>query len=247
MMKYWRSRLRLELGRRSRFWICLILGLCLTFGVPVLQGWAVSPDRAQWLNLQGQQQMEQGKPEAALQTWRQAELLYRQSGDATGAIGTQLNQAKALQALGFYRRAKSLLEQGLPKLRSQPDSSLKANQLLTYGNLLRLLGDLEASQQVLEQSLAIAQRLQSSPDLQAAQLHLGNTLLARQKPQEALAQFEQAAAVAGALQISAQLHQLRLLPSLDRRAEAQILLPKVEHQPCRLIGPNRRLRTDRTR
>ena len=239
MMKHWPSRLRRELGRRSRtFWLCLALGICLAVGMPAFQSVAQPSDRVQQLNLQGQQQMEQGNPEAALQTWQQAETLYRQSRNETGAIGTQLNQAKALQALGFYRRAKSLLEQGLPKLRSQPDSSLKANQLLTYGNLLRLLGDLEASQQALEQSLAIAQRLQSSSDLQAAQLHLGNTLLARQKPQEALKQFEQAAAVPGALQISAQLHQLRLLPSLDRVAEAQILLPKVADQIAASSSPS---------
>jgi CHAT domain-containing protein len=236
MINHWIGKLKRWVGaepiarRGRRLWLGLVLGICLAFGIPALQGVAQSPDRAHNVNLQGQQQLEQGNPEAALQSWQQAETLYRQAGNTTGMIGTQLNQAKALQALGFFRRAKTLLEQGLPTLRSQPDSSLKANQLLTYGNLLRLLGDLKTSQQVLEQSLAIAQRLQSAPNLQAAQLHLGNTLLAQQNPQAALKQFEQAAAVPGALQISAQLHQLRLLPRLDRLGDAQGLLPQITAQ-----------------
>lgn len=229
-MNSWTHKLKHGIGGSRRFWLSLFLGMLLTFGVPALQGLAQSPDRAQALNLQGQQQLEQGNPEAALQTWQQAETLYRAAGNATGTIGTQLNQVKALQTLGFYRRAKSLLEQGLPVLRSQPDSRLKSNQLLTYGNLLRLLGELEPSQRVLEESQAIAQRLQSPADLQAAHLHLGNTLLARQKPQEALKQFERAAAEPGTLQLSAQLHQLRLLSSLDRVTEAQSLLPQIETQ-----------------
>ena len=230
MLKSSLDGLEFGIGRSRRFWLCLILGILLTFSMPALQGLTQSPDRAQGLNLQGQQQLEQGNPEAALQTWQQAETLYRAAGNETGTIGTQLNQVKALQALGFYRRAKSLLEQGLPVLRLQPDSRLKANQLLTYGNLLRLLGDLEPSQRVLEESLAIGQRLQSPADLQAAHLHLGNTLLARQKLQEALKQFEQAAAEPGALQLSAQLHRLRLLTTLDRAAEARTLLPQIETQ-----------------
>ena len=56
---------------------------------------------AQILNNQGQLQLTPGKPEAALETWKKSETLYRELGDSTGEIGTQLNQARALQALDF--------------------------------------------------------------------------------------------------------------------------------------------------
>lgn len=63
---------------------------------------------AQILNNQGQLQLSQGKPEIALISWQQSEKLYRETGDRTGVIGTQLNQARSLQALGFYLRARRI-------------------------------------------------------------------------------------------------------------------------------------------
>ncbi|WP_041555201.1 CHAT domain-containing protein [Nostoc sp. PCC 7524] len=46
-------------------------------------------------------------------------------GDATGKIGSQINQAQALQTLGFYRRARNTLEDIQITLDKQPDSVLK--------------------------------------------------------------------------------------------------------------------------
>ncbi|HEY9908085.1 MAG TPA: CHAT domain-containing protein, partial [Thermosynechococcaceae cyanobacterium] len=220
-------------SRRLGYGFCFLFGVLLAFSISLTGIAQSSPpplDQAQALNLQGQQQFESGDSQNALESWQQAEALYRQSGNQQGAIGTRLNQAKALQNLGFYRRANSLLEQILLALRSQPDSTLKANALLTYGNSLRLTGDLEASQRLLEESLAIAQGLQSAADVGAAQLHLGNTLLAQHQDLAALRQFETAAAQSGSFQIPAQLRQLRLLQQLDRAAEANTLFPKTAAQ-----------------
>jgi len=123
---------------------------------------------AQILNNQGQLQLTQGKSETALETWKNSEKLYKELGDSTGKIGTQLNQARALQALGFYLRARTTLEQVEASLNSQPASQLKVAGLLNLGSVLRVAGDFTASQQTLEQGLAIAQQLQSISDTQVA-------------------------------------------------------------------------------
>lgn len=186
---------------------------------------------AQALNRQGEQQFQQNHTEAALERWQQAEAQYRRAQDEMGVWGTQINQAKALQALGFYRRAKSLLEDVTQQLDSQPDSALKTNAALTLGNILRLVGEFRQSQAILDAGLAMAQRLQSAPHIQAAHLYLGNTLFAQQMP-AALEQYQQAAAIDAPLQLTAQLRQLSL-PQLDA-AQAAPLLQQIETQLQRL-------------
>ncbi|NMG60458.1 CHAT domain-containing protein, partial [Geitlerinema sp. P-1104] len=96
-----------------------------------------------------------------------------------GRWGSQLNQARALEALGLYRRSCDQLLDVLtsgalscdgfaaddPDVRTrqqrellvaierQPDSRLKAMALRSLGNQLRLLGQLQASEQILLESL----------------------------------------------------------------------------------------------
>ncbi len=217
-----------------RFILCSLLGLLLACSLPVVQTIAQqSPTtlkQAQTLNQEGDQQLERGNPQMALERWSQAESIYRQLGNQMGVIGTQLNQTKALQALGFYRRAKILLETVVASQRQQPNSSLKANGLLTLGNVLRLVGDYETSQATLAESLSIAQQINSAPDIQAAYLHLGNTLFARQQWEVALDHFSKAAAIDGPLKLSAQLRQLKLLQQLNRSTETAALISQIESQ-----------------
>lgn len=188
-----------------------VLSCCLALAVSHVATATPLLEQARSLNNQGKQQLEQGKPNRALQLWQQAETLYDQSGDAIGVFGTQLNQAKALQALGFYRRSQELLIAIEQSLRSQSDSTLKANTLLTLGNGFRLLGNLERSQQALQESYAIAKRLQSSSDLQAAAFHLGNTFIAQKQLQSAQSAYQEAIQISGALKITAQLQLAKLL------------------------------------
>ncbi|HEY9706703.1 MAG TPA: tetratricopeptide repeat protein, partial [Oculatellaceae cyanobacterium] len=117
---------------------------------------------AQALNTQGSLQLAMGQTEAALNTWKQAAIAYTDAGDEAGMLGSQINQAQALQTLGLYRQAQTTLEQLNEKLQAQPDSLVKATGLRSLGVALQVVGDLEKSQEVLEQSLAIAQRLKSS-------------------------------------------------------------------------------------
>jgi len=185
---------------------------------------------AQILNNQGQLQFNQAKLETALETWQKAEKLYRELGDSTGEIGTQLNQARALQGLGLYLRARTTLEQVELSLTSQSDSQLKLVGLLNLGKVLRVAGDFATAENILEQGLAVAQRLQSFGDIQVARLSLGNLAQAQEQSQTALQYYQQAAAENSPVRLPAQIHQLSLLVELNRLQEAQNLLPLIQSQ-----------------
>jgi CHAT domain-containing protein len=143
---------------------------------------------AQKLNQQGASFLAAGKPERALAVWKQAHKLYTQIDDAQGKIGTNINQAQALQALGFYRQALLILQSVNAELQNQPDSDLKLRGLMGLGNSLRALRILEqknsnvdrginlGSKEVLIQALNIATKLQDRAAVDKINLSLGNTL-----------------------------------------------------------------------
>jgi CHAT domain-containing protein len=189
---------------------------------------------AQILNNQGQFYFIQGQMETALETWKKSEQLYRIINDKIGEIGTQINQARALQALGFYLRAKNILEQIATSLNSQPDSQLKVTALVNLGNILRVLGYFNASQKALEGGLAIAQKLQLLPDIQIALFNLGNLAQAREQPQVALQFYQQASGENSPVQLQAEIYQLELLVKLERLADGLSLIPKIQTQLAKL-------------
>ncbi|HAZ43088.1 MAG TPA: hypothetical protein DDW76_26480 [Cyanobacteria bacterium UBA11369] len=189
---------------------------------------------AQVLNNQGQFYLSQGQSETALETWKKAEQVYRGISDRIGEIGTQLNQARALQTLGFYLRAKNILQQVATSLNSQPDSEIKATALLNLGNIMRVLGNFNAAQKHLEQSLAIAHKLQLLPDIQIALFSLGNLAQAREQPQAALQFYQQASGENSPVKLQAQIHQLELLVKLERLADGLSLIPKIQTQLANL-------------
>jgi tetratricopeptide (TPR) repeat protein len=176
------------------------------------------PVLAAILTQQGKLQLAQGQATDALATWQQAESIYRQLQDTSGIFGSQINQARVLQAEGFDRRATALLTQVTAFLQDQPDSPLKMTGLRNLGKALRLGGNLAQSRTVLEQSLAIAlkfsdQTPRSAADISGIRFSLGNTARAQGDTQAALAFYQQA--VASALTLTAktqiQLGQLSLL------------------------------------
>jgi CHAT domain-containing protein/tetratricopeptide (TPR) repeat protein len=187
---------------------------------------------AQVLNTQGNNQLAMGQPEAALDSWEQAERTYAQVGDEAGVIGTQINQAQAFQTLGMYQRAQTLLKQVNDRLQPQPDSILKALGLRSLGTVLQITGDLGKSRQVLEQSLAIAQRL--NPPLNTSEIlfNLANTLRALQDTEAALRLYQQAADVASTaiVRLKAQLNYLNLLIEKQQWSEAQGLISQIQPQ-----------------
>ncbi len=187
---------------------------------------------AQVLNTQGSLQLALGQTEPALTTWQRAAAAYAQAGDRVGVSRSLINQAQALQALGLYVRASETLNQVNQTLKTQPDSPIKAAGLRRLGNALRLVGNLDQSQQILQQSLAVAEHLNSPLDIGESLFSLGNTARAQQNTQAALAFYRRAATVSSApiARLQAQLNQLSLLIETEQVSPAQALLPQIQSQ-----------------
>ncbi|MEQ8961712.1 MAG: CHAT domain-containing protein [Coleofasciculus sp. C2-GNP5-27] len=200
----------------------------------LLQTETASRDRttvlAQVLNTQGKLQLAQGQPEQALKTWEEATETYQQVGDDIGVVRSLMNQAQALRVLGFYPRVRATLEQVNQRLQNQPDSAIKAAGLLSFGDTLRLVGDLEESETVLQRSLAIAQKLDLSSGITAAFLSLGNTAYSQGELKAAIEFYQQAIASSGSptTTLQAQLNQLRLLIELENWTDAEALAEKIQ-------------------
>jgi CHAT domain-containing protein len=147
---------------------------------------------AQTLNQRGADFLAAGKPDRALADWEQAHKLYTQIKDNNGIIGTKINQAQALQSLGFYRQALLNLQEVNTNLQKQPDSDLKMRGLLSLGNSLRALRKLEKvkttdgkkspsinealnAEDTLTQALKLATKIQDRVAIDQINLSLGNT------------------------------------------------------------------------
>jgi len=198
-----------------------------------------SPDKnqnrqifAQTLDIQGRLQLSMGQSEAALATWRQTEKIYRQVDNKSGVVRSLINQAQAWRSQGFYPRAVKTLDQVNLTLKSQPDSIEKTVSLRSLGDALLVSGDLPKSRQVLEESLTIAQNLQSSPDIAASLFSLGNNARKQLEKSQAIAYYQQAVAVSPSplIKVQAQLNHLGLLIEDQQWAKVQTILPLIESQ-----------------
>jgi CHAT domain-containing protein len=195
------------------------------------------PLLAQAQNARGQLHLARGQVQDALNTWKLATATYTQIGDRTGITGSLINQAQALQSLGLYRQANKTLTEVEQSLENQPDTAIKVTGLRSLGNALRVVGNLEKSRQVLQQSLTLAQQLNSPSDISAVFLSLGNTDRARADTQEALESYQKAAAASTSpiTRTQAQLNQLSLLLDTKQVSDAQVLasqiLPQIANLP----------------
>jgi len=193
---------------------------------------ATNPQQAQVLaqawNNQGSLQFAQGQAEQALNSWQKATAAYTKAADSVGVTRSLINQAQAQQALGLYRRAITTLNQANQTLQQQP-TAIKVTGLRSLGNALRVVGNLSQSQQVLQQSLKLAQELKSPEEIAATSTSLGNTVRLQQNPQAALTYYQQAASVSStaSTQLQAQLNQLSLLLETGDFSTAQALLPQI--------------------
>ncbi|MCX7593298.1 MAG: CHAT domain-containing protein [Fischerella sp.] len=202
--------------------------------------------RAQALNTKGKLQLAQGQAEQALKSWEEATVIYKQIGDEAGIVGSQINQAQALQALGLYRRANNTLDAVEQSADKQSDSIIKATRLLSLGNTLRVVGNLGKSQQVLLKSLIVAQKQRSQEMVAEIQLSLGNTAqaLANNETEEdkikgyiqkSLNYYRQAATTSAKplTQLESQLNELRLLrlrvdKLLDQQRKTELKLAAAD-------------------
>lgn len=184
------------------------------------------------LNTQGNLKLSMGQAEAAFQAWQNAERVYTAVGDEAGKIGSQINQAQALQALGLYRRAQKVLVSVNQKLQNQPDSLIKAKALQSLGVGFQLVGYLQQSQEILKQSLEMSTRLNIAEDVTDILFSLGNTARDLQQPQPALDYYQQVVAKTtnSQLRVEAQLNQLSLYVETAQLKPAHVLLPQIKSQ-----------------
>ncbi len=168
---------------------------------------------AQALNTQGSLQLAQGQTQQALETWIKAESVYEKANNETGKLGSQINQAQALQSLGQYRRSKRILLNLVEQLQKQPDSLLKADGLRSLGVALQTTGDLLGAKAVLEESWRIGEQLGDKTNISANLFSIGNIAKELGKFAIAFDYYEEAIALAqtDVERAEIQLNQLSLL------------------------------------
>ncbi|BAY92338.1 MULTISPECIES: CHAT domain-containing protein [unclassified Tolypothrix] len=215
----------------------------ITESLNLLKTWKTSDNQsnlllAQALNTQGTIELLQGQTETAIDTWKQATTIYERAGDNTGKLISQINQAQGLQNLGQYRRAKTLLEELIAALQSQPDSLLKAQSLRSLGVALQTIGDLKQSKTALEKSLAISQKLNSPKDVSAVVFSLGNIAQDLAEYDVAIGNYQEVVNLSPEIQekLSAQLNQLSVLVKLQRWEAVEALIPAIENNLAQLAA-----------
>jgi len=193
--------------------------------------------QAQVFNVQGRLLLKQGRPEAAVETWRRAEVAYKRAGDVLGEIGAQINQSQALQTMGLYRRARLQLEEIAERLKERPASEVKAIALKSLGTVFQTAGSLEQSQQYLEESLKIYRQVGTDADVADILFSLANTLRLMKESASAEAYYQESESLSPAASIltaQATLNRLTLLLDTEQWQSAQTLLPQVVAQLKRL-------------
>lgn len=220
-----------ELGNRKQAEQAIEMGLGLlkTLSQPTSNQTLIL---AQLLNSHGKLQFAQGKTEAALATWQTAERTYASVKDAAGVLGSKINQAQALQVLGFVRRAETILQVASQELQSQPDSALKIAGFRNLGTVLLMLGKVNQAEIELNNSLAIAQRLHLPFEVAANSLSLANTARTMGNSQKALQLYLQTATTAptSLLRLQAKVNQLSLFIETDQNVQAQALMREIQPQ-----------------
>lgn len=141
------------------------------------------------LDIEGQLQLALGQSANALTIWQQSTKIYENLGDSNKVIQSKINQAQAMQELGFYPRACSTLLEALnidhqdcqiseKELQLIPNNisiSLQILGLRSLGNVLRVTGRIQQSQMVLLKSWQLAQTIGDTENLGEIALSLGNT------------------------------------------------------------------------
>ena len=187
---------------------------------------------AQVLNTQANLQLHAGKPQAALENWQQTQKYYEKAKDKMGSLGSQINQAQALQSLGFYRRSKQQLEEINQKLIAMPDSEIKVSALRSLGVTLQLMGISQQSQDVLQKSLKTAEKISANTEVSSILQTLGTTAVDLADPDAALAYFEQAEQVTNSPEekLQARLQQFKLFVDYGVTDHAVPLIPQIWQQ-----------------
>lgn len=206
-------------------------------------------------NTQGRLLWARGQFEGALEAWQKASRKYAAANYSEGVVQTQINRAKALQAMGLSLQAEETLQEVDSFLKEQPGSDLKARGLQNLGMALRRLGDYSQS---LEKLLASLELTETATTQRGVLVELGNTERAlgnralaignleegNARSERALSYYQQATAVAGGSKdaLLPNLNQLRLEIELGRWSEAADLQASITPEIVNL--PNGRTSVD---
>ena len=194
---------------------------------------------AKTLNTQGRLQWAKRQLNAALETWKKAAFIYEKAGNQTGVIGSLINCAQALQALGLSNQAAAELTKVEKILMQHPNSEIKATGFQNLGEVLRRIGSLKKSQEVLQKSWEIAKEFKLSEsgallELANTERALGNRAIAIGKEEDdrrhtqAAINFYQKAATSPTLQLPAEINLLSLFIEMGKWTEAVEISTKIK-------------------
>lgn len=193
--------------------------------------------QAQLLDVQGGVQLDQGQGEAAIITWQQAIDLYADLDQPLAVVAATVNQAQAMQQLGFHLQAIATLQPMVDNLDQQSDALTQTVALRTLGDSLMQAGNWSAAEAALQESLAIAQALPNPAATSATSLSLGNLKAASHDLEAALAYYQAAVSPAASplVQVQAQLNQLKLQAQANQvrpvQAQWATLLATLDAMP----------------
>lgn len=203
---------------------------------------------AQLLSVEGNLYQRLGDSQKALENWEKATYLYTEFGDISASIQGRLNQAQALQSLGFNQQAIRLLIELKPQLEQQP-LNIQIAGWRRLGDGFRKVGDLEQSEHFLQRSLTLAEgsSLQvpiRAQEISATLISLGNTAELQHEWQAAQQFYTRAAETAptAIARIKARLNLLDILQqvthpqqsdSVNSQGEIRVL---IEHIQSDLAG-----------
>ncbi len=185
---------------------------------------------AQALDIQGKLLLTIGDTETALSSWEESGKTYLQLGDIQEEISSKINQAQALQDLGFYRRAVKILMEVEENLKNQPDNQIKVVGLRSLGDALQLIGDFDRALELLQQSLNIAKQIGLTREVGIIYLSLGNNYRNRKSPDIALQYYQNTitSSVSESTQHKARLNSFSVLLESQKINAAASLLPAIK-------------------
>ena len=204
------------------------------------------PVLAQIFNNKGILELNRGRVEQAIASWQRAKVNYQLAADDLGVTRASINQASAFKELGLYQRALNTLEDVEESLRKQPNSLIKATGLRSYGDILRLVGQIERSQEILKASLEVILNSDNPNEEVKTLIVLANTYK-NSDPQLALDIYlrglktcrQNSSCLASDLSLQINLAVVNLLLDTPQWQDSQKLIAPIKHDFARL--PNNRV------
>lgn len=185
---------------------------------------------AQVLEVKGQIELSLGRAQNALETWKKATDIYQQQDNITGFAQTKIYQAHALRSLGLYSQAIKTLTEIKDGLDSELNTAIKAQALLSLGNVLNRIGKYREAEEILESSLVIAKEFNDRTLIGDILLNLGNNARLKGEPEKALEFNRQAIEISldSNIKLRGKLSILDILVSLKQKENALKKADEIE-------------------